>query len=112
MEPLHSLLNSILPPHHYPRAWESLGPRLTTAIQSDPTLSAGLARLDPESAAVFGEPFARLHPQQQSELLDRLELDQVRTRWEEPGAAEWLSRIVNVIGRAYHAERGDGAAGE
>lgn len=102
---LQSLFHRILHPDHYPRAWPTLGERIAHEIQSDPTLSPGLARLDAEAASVFGQGFPDLHPLQQDELLDRLELDQVRTNWPDPGAAEWLSRIVNLIGHAYEAEK-------
>ena len=102
---LESLFHRILPSDHYPRAWTTLGERIIREIQSDPTLSPGLPRLDAEAAAVFGHGFPELHPLQQDELLDRLELDQVRTKWPDAGPAEWLSKIVNLIGCAYQAEK-------
>jgi hypothetical protein len=105
---LRALFERVLRPADYPGAWEApVGKRVESALEADDAISAGLDRLDAEAAAVFGRGFPGLHPLQQDELLDRMELDQVRIRWEAPTAAEWLSAVVNVIGRAY-TDSGDG----
>ena len=110
---LRALFERVLRPADYPGAWAgNVGKGVAGEVGGDAILNGGLDRLDAEAAAVFGSGFPELHPAQQDELLDRIELDQVRTRWDEPAAADWLQRIVNVIGTAYHAQPGDGAAGE
>jgi hypothetical protein len=107
---LRSLFERVLPPGDYPGAWEGpVGTRVTREVEADEGIPAGLDRLDAEAAAVFGQGFPELHTLQQDELLDRMELDQVRTRWDEPTAAAWLSAVVNLVGRAY-TEGGEGNA--
>ena len=99
---LRALFERVLRPTDYPGAWEGpVGKRVVSDVEADEAIAGGLDRLDAEAAAVFGQGFAELHPLQQDELLDRMELDQIRTRWDKPTAAEWLSAIVNVVGRAY-----------
>ena len=110
---LRALFERVLRPADYPGAWAGdVGNRVAGEVGGDAIFSGGLDRLDAEAASVFGSGFPELHPAQQDELLDRIELDQVRTRWEEPAAADWLQRIVDVIGTAYHAQPSDGAAGK
>ena len=110
---LRALFERILRPGDHPGAWVGdVGKRVAGEVGCDETLDGGLDRLDAEAASVFGSGFSELHPAQQDELLDRIELDQVRTRWEQPAAADWLQRIVNVIGTAYHAQPHDGVTGE
>jgi len=103
---LRAVFERVLRAADYPGAWEGpVGKRVAAEVEADGAIVAGLDRLDAEAAAVFGNGFVELHLLQQDELVDRMEGEQGRTRWEEPTAAEWLSAIVNVIGRAYSENR-------
>src|SRR5687768_15620962 len=82
---LRALFERVLRPADYPGAWEGpVGKRVASEVEANEAIAAGLDRLDAEAAAVFGHGFVELHPLQQDELLDRMEVEQVRTRWEKP----------------------------
>src|SRR5687768_9403441 len=74
---LRALFERVLRPADYPGAWQgAIGKRVASAVEADGTIAAGLDRLDSEAVAVFGQGFAELHPLQQDELLDRMEVEQ------------------------------------
>lgn len=104
-EILKAAIEQIIPPRDYPGVYESkILPRVERYLKEESPEEAAnfglsLTQLDQESFAVFGGSFTELHPGTRDELLDRLEMDNVRLPWSMP-PAEFVQTLVDLTADA------------
>jgi hypothetical protein len=110
---LRAAVDRIIPQDDFPAAWEAgAGDYIDHILSGDlQHLAAafldGLAALEAESQARFGETFSSLAAKEQDEILRDVETGAVKTAWKN-SPAEFFRVLLELTSEGYYSDPGDG----
>ncbi len=111
-ETLHAVIDRLIPPDDYPGGWEAgVGDFLTLLFVREPELKApheaGIAALEYEAEAIYGQPFAALSADVQDTFLQNVENGRVQTAWP-VSPAYWFGQLREQAMEGFYADPGNG----
>ena len=113
MRCLRALLDTLIPPDDYPGAWDAgVGDYLLRQLEGDladllPRYRSWLNALDNEALAACAAGFAELSPDSRTELLQKIESNDLATEWSQD-AAEFFRQIVEHSSEGFYSDPGNG----